>query len=267
MMDVRPAKLLAKSTFFSDMPGRSGRWVKNQIRVRRDDKILEYVSRGGSTVLLENKGDHFLWEIIDSDENVFDAGRVKNDPRSVKSLLSGLSRRYSANCNHFSFVREGGEISTKKQKEDKKMSRQRMTQRHPAGKALAAVDALERRIVQAMEDTDKELENWAEDIADEEREVAEDSTGIATDDEGDQNDKANHNWPTNASAEMAEELSSEERVALASELTQLSKGMAKRIANGGLTQKDRVFIASRLLAAAQRIAEEDEGENDEEDED
>jgi hypothetical protein len=155
------------------------------------------------------------------------------------------------------------------------MARERMTQRHAADKALAAIDALERRIVQAMGDediednaklaeTDEELENWADDIAGDEREIAEDSTGVATDDEGDQNAKSNDNWPTNASAELADELSEEERVALATELTQLSKGMAKRIANGGLTQKDRVFVATRLLAAAQRISAKDEEEGEEE---
>ena len=71
------------------------------------------------------------------------------------------------------------------------------------------------------------------------------------------------NWPTSASdtpetveateASEVSELSREERVALATELTMLSKGMVKKIANGGLTQEDRQFVARRLLKAAKQF--------------
>jgi hypothetical protein len=138
------------------------------------------------------------------------------------------------------------------------MARERMTRRHTASNILADIDALERRFVAELDEDDEqvtagideELEGWADDIAAEERTIAEKSTGedtgAATDD---QNDKANDNWPTNAS-----ELSKEERHKLANELTQLSKGMAKRIAqNGSLSEKERCFVASKLLSAAKRI--------------
>jgi len=149
------------------------------------------------------------------------------------------------------------------------MARERMTQRLSADKALVAIDAFEQKIIAAfgkvaeeteetdtevVAGTDEELESWTNDIAKEERAVAEDSTGISTDDEGDQNAKSMDNWPTNASTELADELSEGERTALATELTALSKGMAQRMANGGLKQKDREFVAKRLLAAAKRIA-------------
>lgn len=155
------------------------------------------------------------------------------------------------------------------------MARERMTRRSTAADILADIDALERRVF-ATDDNDlakwseeltadekahvgysrsagidEELQDWADDIAEEEREIAEDSTGEDTGEAADdQNEKANENWPVNAS-----ELSKEERHQLASELTILSKGMAKRIAkNGGLSEEDRRFVAGKLLAAAKRVS-------------
>ena len=155
------------------------------------------------------------------------------------------------------------------------MARERLTRRPTAEEILADVDALERRIkatdckdlsnwaakltseekaatgFSRAAGIDDELQNWADDIAKEERVIAEKSTGEDTGTAADdQNEKANDNWPVSAS----DELSDEERHQLASELTMLSKGMAKRIAqNGSLSEEDRKFVATRLLGAAKRI--------------
>jgi len=129
------------------------------------------------------------------------------------------------------------------------MARTRMTQRSRKATKdiLADIDALERRMEAGI---DEELSSWSDDIAKEERGIAQKSTGENTDAAtGGQNGKANDNWPTNAA-----ELSRNERTALAAELTELAKGMAKRIAaNGSLTQGDREFVAKRLLKAAKRV--------------
>ena len=140
------------------------------------------------------------------------------------------------------------------------MARERMTTRRSRSATqsiLADIDALERQMdandTQAGEKPatagiDEELSSWADGIAKEERSIAEKSTGENTGAAiGGQNGKANDNWPTNSS-----ELSKEERLTLATELTMLSKGMVKKIASGGLSQDDRTFVAQRLLKAAKR---------------
>ena len=140
------------------------------------------------------------------------------------------------------------------------MARERMTTRRSRSATqsiLADIDALERQMeadeAQAGEEPvnagiDEELTTWADGIAKEERGIAEKSTGESTDIavQG-QNAKFGDNWPTNAA-----ELSREERLTLATELTVLAKGMVKKIASGGLTQDDRTFVAQRLLKAAKR---------------
>jgi hypothetical protein len=64
--------------------------------------------------------------------------------------------------------------------------------RRPTAKSvLAEIEQLEARIA----GMDEELEAEADAIAEEEKDIAEESTGYSVDDEGDQNEKSMDNWP------------------------------------------------------------------------
>jgi len=88
-------EITAAGEYWTDMPDRVGKWVKNKSRARRDEKILEYVSLGGKTVLIEEDGDYVKWELLDEDE-VIDAGKLGRSPRSIETTLKGLARMYNA---------------------------------------------------------------------------------------------------------------------------------------------------------------------------
>ena len=79
------------------------------------------------------------------------------------------------------------------------MSRERLTRKarsHQGVEILAEIEELERHLNAA---DDAQIEGWADDIADEERDIVKDSTGEEVKDEGDQNAKAEKNWPVSAS--------------------------------------------------------------------
>ncbi len=72
-----------------------------------------------------------------------------------------------------------------------------MTRRASTGAILAEIEGLEKILsAQEVEDAqDRELEQEADSIADEERAIAEESTDVPVKDEGDQNEKSMDNWP------------------------------------------------------------------------
>lgn len=78
------------------------------------------------------------------------------------------------------------------------MSRIRMTSENRAGNVKEAFDAFEKAVTAAG---DAELESWADELAKEEKEVVSESVPagpVELKDEGDQNAKANADWPLTA---------------------------------------------------------------------
>jgi len=98
------------------------------------------------------------------------------------------------------------------------MSRERMTSESRRVKAIeGAIMALERAVTAA---DDAELESWADELAKEEKDVVSQSVPagkVELKDEGDQNARANANWP----------LTEEERMNVASRLVQLAKKLVE----------------------------------------
>ena len=92
------------------------------------------------------------------------------------------------------------------------MSRDRMTGRNrEAAEVLAEIETLEKSLMAA---DDADLTSWADDIAKEEKEVvSQRDVGVELKDEGDQNARANANWP----------LSEQERMSVASKLVKFAK--------------------------------------------
>jgi hypothetical protein len=85
--------------------------------------------------------------------------------------------------------------------------------RKPTAKSvLAEIEELERQI---EADQDAELEADAEAIADEDKDIAEESTGYSVDDQGDQNEKSMDNWPV------------DDREAVAARLVRMAKALMK----------------------------------------
>lgn len=94
------------------------------------------------------------------------------------------------------------------------MRRQRLTARTGEKGILAEIAKLER----LAEGMDSELEQEAQALADEEVDIAEESTGVSVEEDvGDQNEKANENWPMSAS----------QRHALAKRLVAIAKSLAQ----------------------------------------
>jgi len=76
--------------------------------------------------------------------------------------------------------------------------RRRLTRQNRSIEAtdlLAHIDELEKSI---EADDDAKIDGWADDLAKEEQGIAEESTGEKVKDEGDQNAKAEKNWPVSA---------------------------------------------------------------------
>lgn len=92
------------------------------------------------------------------------------------------------------------------------MSRDRITGKtREAAEVLAEIEALEKSMTAA---DDADLTSLADDIAKEEREVAtQRDVGVELKDEGDQNARANANWP----------LTEQERMTVASKLVKFAK--------------------------------------------
>ena len=105
------------------------------------------------------------------------------------------------------------------------MRRNRITRRHrearerlsSAREIVADIDDLEQRIDAA---DDAALDKWETELSNEERSTTQQSTntGETVSDQGDQNDKSDDNWPTNAG-----DLSDEERYEVASLLVKCAK--------------------------------------------
>lgn len=79
------------------------------------------------------------------------------------------------------------------------MSRERLTNTSRSRTSDTLLGEIERmeRFISAADDA--KIEDWADDLADEERKVVTESQGGDVKDEGDQNAKAEKNWPISAS--------------------------------------------------------------------
>jgi len=77
----------------------------------------------------------------------------------------------------------------------RRRNRRRRTRRSSKN-IMAEIEALERQFDAA--EGDDELEQWAEELSDEEAAIAEHSTGISVEESIDQNERAEKNWPVKA---------------------------------------------------------------------
>jgi len=87
---------------------------------------------------------------------------------------------------------------------------------------------------------DDVLQSDANAISTEDREIALDSTGVVTDDEGDQNAKMQNNWPISAS-----------RLAVAERLVRIAKHVGE--GKGELSEAEKLVVAKILVKSSKML--------------
>jgi hypothetical protein len=124
------------------------------------------------------------------------------------SLLSQLDELHGIDTQKHKSATEETEMDERRRRrtqmssEDKEQ-RQLLAAIRSLKEKLSADDDLDRDFTASA---DSDLESWADQLADAERAIAEESTGYHTDDEGNQNDKSMKNWPITARQKMASRL-------------------------------------------------------------
>jgi hypothetical protein len=137
----------------------------------------------------------------------------KKDP---KDLTVDEITKYNQRKKASESTMEQDTSSSVTSKEEESMSRERITSRTAKSQeVLGALAALKKALTAA---DDAELTQWADELAKQEKEVVQKNTPDAElKDVGDQNAKANANWP----------LSEQEKIMVASKLVKLAKELVK----------------------------------------